>query len=54
MMAGFPEGSFFDQCYNFNGPDVKLDMVAALLTMAFYPNVCFHADKRKVKPYDFT
>jgi len=45
---GFPEETMCPQVYNYTGPDSKLDMVVALLTMGLYPNVCFHKDKRKV------
>jgi ATP-dependent RNA helicase A len=45
---GFPEETMCPQVYNYTGPDSKLDMVIALLTMGLYPNVCFHRDKRKV------
>ncbi|XP_067130915.1 ATP-dependent RNA helicase A isoform X2 [Centruroides vittatus] len=46
--AGFPEGSTAEQYYVFNGPDAKLDMLVALLVMGYYPNVCYHKEKRKV------
>ena len=46
--SGFPPECFTQQEYNFNGSDAKLDIVVALLTMGLYPNVCLHADKRKV------
>ncbi|CAB3368021.1 Hypothetical predicted protein [Cloeon dipterum] len=45
---GFPEETMVPQIYNYTGPDSKLDMVVALLSMGLYPNVCFHKDKRKV------
>jgi ATP-dependent RNA helicase A len=45
---GFPEETMCPQVYNYTGPDSKLDMVVALLTMGLYPNVCFHKEKRKV------
>jgi len=28
-----------------------LDLVSAILTMGFYPNVCYHKEKRKVTFY---
>lgn len=46
--AGFPENSIAEQYYVFNGPDPKLDMLVALLVMGYYPNVCYHKEKRKV------
>ena len=46
--CGFPEESFLPQEYNFAGPDPKLDVVVALLTMGLYPNVCMHNENRKV------
>ncbi|XP_054712287.1 ATP-dependent RNA helicase A-like isoform X2 [Uloborus diversus] len=48
IMAGFPEPSLASQSYYFEGPDSRLDIVVALLAMGFYPNVCFHREKRKV------
>ena len=48
ITCGFPEECFTPQEYNFNGPDPKLDMVIALLSMGLYPNVCMHKEKRKV------
>ncbi|XP_059486381.1 dosage compensation regulator isoform X2 [Neocloeon triangulifer] len=45
---GFPEETMVPQVYNYTGPDSKLDMVVALLSMGLYPNVCCHKDKRKV------
>ncbi|XP_054709008.1 ATP-dependent RNA helicase A protein-like [Uloborus diversus] len=48
IMAGFPEPSLASQSYYFEGPDSRLDIVVALLAMVFYPNVCFHREKRKV------
>ena len=48
VSCGFPEECFTPQDYNFTGPDPKLDMVVALLSMGLYPNVCMHKEKRKV------
>lgn len=48
MSAGFPEECLLPQSYNFYGPDPKLDLVVALLTLGHYPNVCAHKEKRKV------
>uniref|UniRef100_A0A2L2YG33 RNA helicase n=1 Tax=Parasteatoda tepidariorum TaxID=114398 RepID=A0A2L2YG33_PARTP len=46
--AGFPEQNLVAQNYYFEGNDSKLDIVAALLAMGHFPNVCFHKEKRKV------
>nr|CAD7205196.1 unnamed protein product [Timema douglasi] len=46
---GFPEECLIPQVFNYNGPDAKLDMVTALMCMGYYPNVCFHKEKRKVE-----
>lgn len=46
--AGFSEDCMTPQVMNFTGPDPKLDMVIALLCMGYYPNVCYHKEKRKV------
>uniref|UniRef100_T1JBZ2 RNA helicase n=1 Tax=Strigamia maritima TaxID=126957 RepID=T1JBZ2_STRMM len=48
QMAGFSEDCMCPQIMNFTGPDPKLDMVIALLCMGYYPNVCYHKEKRKV------
>ncbi|XP_063606453.1 ATP-dependent RNA helicase A-like isoform X2 [Penaeus indicus] len=48
VSAGFPEECLLPQSYNFYGPDPKLDLVVALLTLGHYPNVCAHKEKRKV------
>ncbi|KAF6200626.1 hypothetical protein GE061_005069 [Apolygus lucorum] len=48
MSCGFSEECLLPMFYNFNGEDPNLDMIVALLCMGFYPNVCFHKDKRKV------
>nr|CAD7398713.1 unnamed protein product [Timema cristinae] len=45
---GFPEECLIPQVFNYHGPDAKLDMVTALMCMGYYPNVCFHKEKRKV------
>ncbi|RZF44519.1 hypothetical protein LSTR_LSTR002292 [Laodelphax striatellus] len=45
---GFPEESLMPLPYNFIGTDDKMDIVIALLCMGFYPNVCYHKEKRKV------
>ena len=51
----FPEESFNDSfAHSFRGQmDAQddpsgLDMLTALLTMGFYPNICVHKEKRKV------
>ena len=43
-MADCTEPEFF----NFNGPDVKLEVVVSLLAMGLSPNVCYHKEKRKL------
>ena len=48
VTCGFPEECFTPQEYNFTGPDLKLDMVIALLAMGLYPNVCMHNEKNTV------
>ncbi|XP_055947285.1 ATP-dependent RNA helicase A-like isoform X2 [Argiope bruennichi] len=48
IAAMFPESSLESQSYYFEGPDSKLDIVVALLAMGYYPNVCYHKEKRKV------
>nr|CAD7589642.1 unnamed protein product [Timema genevievae] len=45
---GFPEECLIPQVFNYQGTDAKLDMVTALMCMGYYPNVCFHKEKRKV------
>ncbi|XP_036452301.1 ATP-dependent RNA helicase A isoform X1 [Colossoma macropomum] len=46
--AGFPEESLMNQMFNNVGPDNNLDVVITLLTFGFYPNVCYHKEKRKI------
>ncbi|XP_058491844.1 ATP-dependent RNA helicase A [Solea solea] len=46
--AGFPEESLLTHSFNVVGPDNSLDVVISLLTFGFYPNVCFHKEKRKI------
>ncbi|GFT52705.1 ATP-dependent RNA helicase A protein, partial [Nephila pilipes] len=48
IASEFPESCLECQAYYFDGPDSKLDIVVALLTMGYYPNVCYHREKRKV------
>jgi ATP-dependent RNA helicase A len=48
-MTGFPEDTMIPMYYSYNDEDENLDMIAALLCMGLYPNVCFHKEKRKVK-----
>ncbi|GIX94584.1 ATP-dependent RNA helicase A protein [Caerostris darwini] len=48
ITAEFPEPSLESQAYCFEGLDPRLDVVVALLAMGFYPNVCYHKEKRKV------
>lgn len=37
-----------NQVFNNVGPDNNLDVVISLLTYGFYPNVCYHKEKRKI------
>lgn len=47
--AGFPEETLCPVPLNYQaGADPRLDTITALLCMGFYPNVCFHKEKRKV------
>ena len=48
VQSGIPEECMVPQCFNFTGPDPKLDMLVALIAMGTYPNVCMHKEKRKV------
>merc|ERR1719273_2208534 len=48
VQSGFPEECMVPQVFNFTGPDPKLDMLVALISMGTYPNVCMHKEKRKV------
>jgi len=48
VQSGFPEECMVPQVFNFTGPDPKLDMLVALVSMGTYPNVCMHKEKRKV------
>ncbi|CAL1277874.1 unnamed protein product [Larinioides sclopetarius] len=48
ISAEFPESCLESQSYYFEGPDPRLDIVVALLAMGYYPNVCYHKEKRKV------
>ena len=48
--AGFPEDSFAPIGLNFfSASDANLDLLAGLLAMGHYPNVCMHTEKRKVR-----
>ncbi|GFW90885.1 ATP-dependent RNA helicase A protein [Trichonephila clavipes] len=44
----FPESCLECQQYSFKEWDSSLDIIVALLVMGFYPNVCYHKEKRKV------
>ncbi|XP_050427766.1 dosage compensation regulator [Adelges cooleyi] len=52
IKLGFPEECFETQRFDFGKFGVYdeplLDVISAILTMAFYPNVCYHKEKRKV------
>ncbi|XP_008183325.1 ATP-dependent RNA helicase A-like [Acyrthosiphon pisum] len=51
IKIGFPEICFEKQRFDFGvemHDDPLLDVVSAILTMGFYPNVCYHKVKRKV------
>lgn len=49
---GFPDQCFEKQNFDFGKTGIfdepQLDMFPALLTMAFYPNIYCHKEKRKV------
>ncbi|XP_028832545.1 ATP-dependent RNA helicase A isoform X1 [Denticeps clupeoides] len=46
--GGFPEESLMNQMFSNTGPDNNLDVVISLLAFGFYPNVCYHKEKRKI------
>ncbi|XP_018018357.1 ATP-dependent RNA helicase A [Hyalella azteca] len=48
MQSGFPEETLLPQFFDFHGDDPQLDLITALITLGYYPNVCYHQDKRKV------
>lgn len=52
MKIGFPEICFEKQTFDFGKTGVYdepiLDLISAILTTGFYPNVCYHKEKRKV------
>lgn len=48
MSIGFPEESMQPVHMETIGEDPHLDVVMGLMCMGFYPNVCFHKEKRKV------
>lgn len=48
ISADFPEACLEPHSFYFEGGDAKLDTVVAFLCMGFYPNVCYHKEKRKV------
>lgn len=52
MKFGFPECCFKVQNFDFGRTGIfdepQLDMLSALLTMAFYPNIYCHTGKTKV------
>ena len=48
ITTGFPESCFIPHEFSFSGPDSKLDLVVAMLVTGFWPNVCWHREKRKV------
>ncbi|XP_050532289.1 ATP-dependent RNA helicase A protein [Daktulosphaira vitifoliae] len=52
VKLGFPEECFEKLRFDFGKSGVYieplLDVISAILTMAFYPNVCYHKEKRKV------
>jgi len=52
IKIGFPEICFEKQRFDFGKigmhDEPLLDVVSAILTMGFYPNVCYHKEKRKV------
>jgi ATP-dependent RNA helicase A len=52
--AGIPEGCLAPHHFDFYGRDDKLDLLAALLGIGLYPNVCVHREKRIVLTTDMT
>ncbi|XP_076321258.1 LOW QUALITY PROTEIN: ATP-dependent RNA helicase A-like [Tachypleus tridentatus] len=46
--AGFPDETMSTQNLVFHAPDSKLDLILAFLLVGYYPNICFHKEKRKV------
>lgn len=52
IKIGFPEICFDRQRFDFGKTGIHdepmLDVISAILTMGFYPNVCYHKEKRKV------
>jgi len=52
IKIGFPEICFERQRFDFGKTGIddepQLDVISAILTMGFYPNVCYHKEKRKV------
>uniref|UniRef100_A0A8C4SGW0 RNA helicase n=1 Tax=Erpetoichthys calabaricus TaxID=27687 RepID=A0A8C4SGW0_ERPCA len=46
--SGFPEECLLTQVFSNTGPDNNLDVVISLLAFGFYPNVCYHKEKRKI------
>lgn len=43
-----PPECLLTHMFNTVGPDNGLDVVISLLTFGFYPNVCYHKEKRKI------
>lgn len=52
IKIGFPETCFERHTFDFGKNGVynepMLDVISGILTMGFYPNVCYHKEKRKV------
>ncbi|KAF7634499.1 hypothetical protein Mgra_00006070 [Meloidogyne graminicola] len=46
--SGFPESSFSSYKIDVRGPDPNLDVFLSLLIVAYYPNVCYLRDRRRV------
>ncbi|CAG0914235.1 unnamed protein product [Notodromas monacha] len=54
ISAGFPESVFAPVEFDFFGSDHNLDLLAGLLAVGFYPNICWYREKRMVITSDMT
>ncbi|KAL7079809.1 hypothetical protein ACQ4LE_000922 [Meloidogyne hapla] len=46
--SGFPESAFNSYSIDVHGPDPNLDVFLSMLVAAYYPNVCYIRDRRRV------
>lgn len=46
--SNFPESQFIPINVSNMGPEPRLDLLTSLLVYAFYPNICYYRDKRRV------